>query len=858
VNFTTPPFTLESVDARVGPGFDNIVSLKAINYNNEGGGNWMGIDYVQLNPVMLSPFPWAVGRDDDGWPVGDGGEANATFVQENGVINALPGNPTSPETDGQADNDYYLAGNYTRTIPSVAAAYGDYTPVGLVPVNEEAAERAFAGADNDLRYHFNLPTSLQPDDLLAVTFDAVNLDDTSADPRYGVEVYFNGVLVQPEIVIRPGQLGVDYTTPQFTLASVNAGVGPGFDNVVSLKGINYSTEGGGNWMGIDYVQLNPVIPISFPWAVGQDDNTHIRAGDGGGPNTSFVQENGVINPLPGSPTSPEADGQADNDYYFAGSYTTTIPSVAAAYGPYTPAGLVPVNEEAAERAFAGADNDLRYHFNLPSSLHPDDLLAVTFDPLDLDGSVADPHYGVEVYFNGVLVQPQIVMRPAQLDVDYTTPPFTLASVNAQVGPGFDNIVSLKGINYNNEGGGNWMGIDYVQLNMATVTNSTPVCSEIAAATAEDTVVSFALTATDDDPVLSFVVVDPPSHGVVVVAGNVATYAPNADFCGTDVFAYKAVDPGGKASAPCTVTVTVDGVVDPPICIAASATVCEDKPTEIILPATDADLGSCLPETLTFAVVTQPANGTVSLAGNVATYQGNTDYSGPDSFTFEVTDMYALKSGVCTVSVTVEPGNDSPVGVIKVMPTVDLGPSVPGINVMSPNNIGACVILDATQSSDVDNDFSDLSFTWLVDGVVVGTGPVLPEVCLLVGESEVKLIVNDGTTGTGPCDKPAVSEAVQMVTVLTGSDAIEELIMQIYDSDIVRKNKQPFIASLKNAAAAFERGSFGAGINMLEALIHKFEAQLKQNPDLQAQWIKEVQSIIDGMSKPVTCDDGCTE
>ena len=39
-----------------------------------------------------------------------------------------------------------------------------------------------------------------------------------------------------------------------------------------------------------------------------------------------------------------------------------------------------------------------------------------------------------------------------------------ASVNARTGLGFDNIVSLRGINYNGSGGGNWMGIDYVQLN----------------------------------------------------------------------------------------------------------------------------------------------------------------------------------------------------------------------------------------------------------------------------------------------------------------------------------------------------------------------------------------------------------
>src|SRR5262249_41750520 len=66
--------------------------------------------------------------------------------------------------------------------------------------------------------------------------------------------------------------------------------------------------------------------------------------------------------------------------------------------------------------------------------------------------------------NGVLVLPQIVIRPPQLDIDYSTPEFTLGSVNAKTGPGFDNIVSLKGYNYNNDGGGNWMGIDYVKLN----------------------------------------------------------------------------------------------------------------------------------------------------------------------------------------------------------------------------------------------------------------------------------------------------------------------------------------------------------------------------------------------------------
>ena len=461
--FTTPAFTLGSVQAQVGAGFDNIVSLRGVNHGAEGGGQWMGFDYVQLNPAttLIPPpvLPWAVGLDDDAWTIGDGGGPNATFVENDGTVNPLPGSPINEEIDQLADNDYYFAGAYTTVI----AGNGSYVPVGLVPVNEEAAERGFAGADNELRYHFNLPISVSPDTLLSVTFDALNLG-AGTDPRYGVEVYVNGVLVQPQIVIRAAQLGVANTTARFTVASVNAQVGPGFDNIVTLKGISYNASGGGDSMGIDYVRLDPHPGVTFPWAVGKDDDGN-PAGNGGGPNTSFVQENGSINALPGRPNNPEVDQQSDNDYYFAGEYTTTITSVTDLYGPYTPVGVVLANEEGAERAFAAADNDLRYHFNIPTSVQPGDLLAVTYDALSLhtDGQ-SDPRYGIEVYFNGVLVQPQLIIRPAQLGLANTTPEFTLASVNGAVGPGFDNIVSLKGINYSGDGGGNWMGFDYVQLN----------------------------------------------------------------------------------------------------------------------------------------------------------------------------------------------------------------------------------------------------------------------------------------------------------------------------------------------------------------------------------------------------------
>ena len=452
LTYNTQPFTVAQVNAEAGPGFDNIVSLRGINYNEDGGGNWMGIDYIQLSPVVPAPFPWSVGLDDNGWPGGDGGGANASFVQEAGV-NELPGNPASPEINQQADDDYYFAGEYTEVISNEF----DYEPVGSVLVNEEAAERAFAGNDNDLRYHFNLPETLNPSDQLMITFDANNLDNSGADPQYGIEVYFNDELVGPEIVIFPEDLDNDFTTEPFTLESVDAKVGPGFDNIITLRGINYNGDGGGNWMGIDYVNLDPIPEPVFPLSIGLDDDGW-PVGDGGGANTSFVQEAGV-NDFPGNPTSPEVNQQADDDYYFAGVYTGTTEG----NNFYDPVGIVPRNEEAAERAFAGEDNELRYHFNLPDTLNLSEEITVSFDALNLDNNGEDPRYGIEILFNEVLIQPEIVVDTDDLGNKFTTSPFTLSSVNAKLGLGTDNFVSLRGINYSADGGGNWMGIDYVQI-----------------------------------------------------------------------------------------------------------------------------------------------------------------------------------------------------------------------------------------------------------------------------------------------------------------------------------------------------------------------------------------------------------
>jgi hypothetical protein len=211
---------------------------------------------------------WQAGQDDGGWPLtGSAGGPDANFVQENGVINAIPGSPNSTPVPQGADNDYYFAGTYTTALPGNVSTYGSYAPIGVVAAHENSAERAFAGGDLDLRYHFNLPAGMSPNDLLTFTYEPLNLDDLNAtnfDPRFGAEVYVNGVLVMSQKITRPADLSIAVTTPQFSLASVGAVTGPGADNIVSLRGISYNgAPGGGNWMGIDYVRLD-VTPVPEP------------------------------------------------------------------------------------------------------------------------------------------------------------------------------------------------------------------------------------------------------------------------------------------------------------------------------------------------------------------------------------------------------------------------------------------------------------------------------------------------------------------------------------------------------------------------------------------------------------------
>ena len=145
----------------------------------------------------------------------------------------------------------------------------------------------------------------------------------------------------------------------------------------------------------------------------------------------------------------------------------------------------------------------------------------------------------------------------------------------------------------------------------------------------------------------------PEHGTLAGANASRTYTPAADFHGTDSFTFAASD-GVNGSNVATVTITVNALNDRPVATANSAILAEDSFALAPLPATDVD-----GDPLSYSISTVPAHGSLPGSGASRTYTPDSNYNGPDSFTFVANDGTA-DSNVATVFVTVIPVNDAPV------------------------------------------------------------------------------------------------------------------------------------------------------------------------------------------------------
>ena len=207
-------------------------------------------------------------------------------------------------------------------------------------------------------------------------------------------------------------------------------------------------------------------------------------------------------------------------------------------------------------------------------------------------------------------------------------------------------------------------------NTATVTvtvtpvNDTPSVANATLAIDEDTVGTLTLGVTDvdlqfegDSHTWSIVTAPNAAHGTASITGNKLTFTPAKDWNGTTTLTYRATDSKSATSNTATITITVRPVNDAPVASNGTLTVAEDTSGTVTLVATDVEGDS-----LTYSVVTQPnaAHGTVTISGNKATFTPKPNWNGTTSFTYRANDG-TVNSNTATVTVTVTPVNDAPVG-----------------------------------------------------------------------------------------------------------------------------------------------------------------------------------------------------
>ena len=218
----------------------------------------------------------------------------------------------------------------------------------------------------------------------------------------------------------------------------------------------------------------------------------------------------------------------------------------------------------------------------------------------------------------------------------------------------------------------------VTVNIGAV-NDRPVVADDSISTDEDTATTVAILSNDSD------VEDSGFNAANVSLENKGTGAgmydfaevsvnldgslaitPSQDINGVFSFTYTLTDSDGLSSTPATVTLTINAVNDAPVAVDNTAQLQEEGSFEVNVLGNDSDVdnGDSL-DVSSVTVVSAASNGhTQVTAAGAIIYTANADYFGSDSFSYTVKDSNGAVSNVATVTMTVEPVNDAPLGIAQ--------------------------------------------------------------------------------------------------------------------------------------------------------------------------------------------------
>lgn len=185
-------------------------------------------------------------------------------------------------------------------------------------------------------------------------------------------------------------------------------------------------------------------------------------------------------------------------------------------------------------------------------------------------------------------------------------------------------------------------------------NDRPIATEDNISTREDINVSISVLDNDidiDSNTLTITSVAKPANGIATIDNKSITYSPNIGFNGIDKFIYTISD--GNMTASASVNVAVSPVNSIPTAYDKNITINEDSVNiPIVLSGQDAD-----GDTLTYIIVSNPSNGTLSGTEANIKYTPNTNFSGTDSFTYKINDS-TVDSNIATVTILVNSDIDT--------------------------------------------------------------------------------------------------------------------------------------------------------------------------------------------------------
>lgn len=285
--------------------------------------------------------------------------------------------------------------------------------------------------------------------------------------------------------------------------------------------------------------------------------------------------------------------------------------------------------------------------------------------------------------------------------------------------------------------------------VVSVNNTAPIASNSNINVNHNSPANFTLVATDaDGDTLSYIIVSQTAHGTISGSGTTLVFTPNSGFAGSDTLTFKAndgTDNSNTATISFSVSTSPSGGGGPniaPIAQSKSVATTEDSPLSILLVATDANNDS-----LTYTIISQPAHGTVSGAGQSLIYTPNLNYNGVDSFTFKANDGL-LDSNIATVSINVSGSNDAPTATSQTVAVTE----------DTPKSI-------TLQAADVEGDpLTYILLTAPLHGTISGTGAYLTytPAANYYGEDSFSFKVNDGiidsNVATASLNISAVSDA----------------------------------------------------------------------------------------------------